>query len=938
MMRNSRNMRAVRNKRAALLLSASIIASSQLTSTAYAQDTEASAPMDEIIVTGVKQQLQEANAIERASDTIVSVITANDTGQFPDQNVAEALQRLPGITIIDNEGEGRFISVRGLDSSFVQVTVNNAQLGSSVGSSGLAPSSSRSVALDVVPADLLSQVSVGKTLLPDTSHDSLGAKVDLSPLSAFHRSESKTAKILFQGSYPEIADEIRPKISADFTYRTDLSGGEFGIAGALNYSERAVSGDEVVSNSGPGLQSRDGILTPSEIDQRTELGLRERLGGTLTLDYQVGDDHKWNFSFLYGSFNDNDIQTRQEVELRDSSDSELIDISQGAGTFSDVDIDRRVSFRPVKEETFAVHFGGSNKIADVWTLGYAIDYSENDFSLEDGFAGQFRERDQIVSATWGEDFATWTHLGRGDNDRPDDIDLNFRPTPDDFDFDNIIIIDEARTDEIFAFNADLQRDFTLNDRQAYLKIGYKQSRRDRTFLRGEDEIEPSDLFGEPGSEFLPETLAGFSSFIPRSSHDTSGGLAEGSVFPQIEEFASLLRQTADFAGLGATERRRDFIVSEDINAAYIQGKYEITDELQVIAGVRAEWTTYIADGSVTRSANFTDAADDTRDVAIQGAGDVSFVNEYTNILPGVHFRYEPNENVDVRLSYSTGQVRPAFGAASPLQSVSFAFSEPDGVCAETTVTLDGTPTSVCVGTAEFEGGNPRLEAITADQFDFNVGWYPSDDTTLTFSAFYKDIDNAFIRTTDSGLVDELTGIAYTSIDGVINAEQASLYGVELSGRHFFTELGGFLGNTFVTGNLSLIDSDVSDPNVRNGEKFRLPFQTNISANASIGYEDDNFLLRLSLNHRGDQLREINLSDDDLDNQGLGVRDILEESFTTLGVTGRYYLNERIQFFAEASNITNAVDVRTYRGDENGRIFNELSNFGRVFTFGVVADF
>jgi len=400
----------------------------------------------------------------------------------------------------------------------------------------------------------------------------------------------------------------------------------------------------------------------------------------------------------------------------------------------------------------------------------------------------------------------------------------------------------------------------------------------------------------------------------------------------------LLIRAIDFAGLEATERRRDFVVSEDIDRAYIQGKLELTDKLLVIAGVRIETTRYQADGSVTRTARFTDAADNETNVDIQGAGDVSFVNDYTNVLPGVHFRYEPNEDVVVRLSYSRGQVRPAFGSASPLQSVEFEFFEPDGTCAEVTVALDGTPTSVCVDTAEFAGGNPRLEAVTADQFDFNVGWYPSEDTTFTFAAYYKDIQNAFIRTSTSGLIDEITGIAYTNIDGVINADKARLYGVELSGQHFFTELGGFWGNIFVTGNISLTDSEVTDPNVRGGEAFRLPFQTNINANASIGYESDKVLIRLSLNHQGDQLLELNLSDSQLEDQDLAVRDIIEESVTTLGLSTRYYVNDRIRLFAKVKNITNAVDLRTFRGDENGRVFNEISSFGRTFTLGAIVNF
>ncbi|MBL4854308.1 MAG: TonB-dependent receptor [Robiginitomaculum sp.] len=926
-----------------LMVSASIIAMSVLSVAAQAQqppatDGSENVNYDEIVVVGVKRQLQEADAIEREADTIISVITANDVGQFPDQNIAEALQRLPGVTIIDNEGEGRFISVRGLDSSFVQVTVNGAQLGSSSGGSGLAPSSNRSVALDVISSDLLSKVNVGKTLLPDTDHDSLGAKVDLRPLSAFDRSEAFTGKVLIQGNYVENAETTNPKLAADFTYRADAGAGEFGIAGAINYSERAVSGDEVQSGSGGGLRSLNGFLAPQEIDQRSELGQRERLSGTVTMDYRVGDDHSWNFGFLYGRLHDNDIQTRQEIELRDSRGDEIISISQGAGRFSDVDIERRVSFRVTTEETYALHFEGSNRFADAWTLGYAIDYSKNTLVLDGSINGQFRERDAIVDATWGEDFATWTYVGRGENDGPGDNDFNFRPDNSDFDFDDISVSEESRNDEIFALNANIERDFNFNGRAASIKMGGKLTRRDRVFLRGENDIEPEDIFDEPGGEFVPETLAGFTTFTPPSSLDVSGGLGASGIVPEIEAFRALLLRAAEFADLESSDRRRDFTVTEDIDTAFVQGKYELSDKLQVIAGVRVEKTTYEAEGTVTRTAQFTDAADNSRSVQIPGAGNVVFVNEYTNVLPGVHFRYNASEDVVARLSYSKGQVRPGFGSASPLQSVAFEFIEPDGTCAETTVSLDGVPTSVCVDEAEFEGGNPRLEAITADQFDFNVGWYPSSDTTFTFAAFYKDISNAFVQTSTTGLTDELTGIPYTTIEGVINAEQASLYGIELAGRHFFTELGGFWGNTFVTGNISLIDSSVSDPNIRGGESFRLPFQTNVSANASIGYESEKVLVRLSLNHRGNQLRVLNLSDSNLENQDLGVRDVLEESITTLGLTGRYQFNDRIQLFSNVSNITNAVDVRTFRGDANGRIFEETSNFGRVFTFGLVATF
>ncbi|MEM8682507.1 MAG: TonB-dependent receptor plug domain-containing protein, partial [Pseudomonadota bacterium] len=155
--------------------------------------------LETITVIGIRQQLQQASAIERDADNIISAITADDFGDFPEDTLAEAIGRLSGVTIIEQEGEGRFIRIRGLSSDFAQVTLSNAQLGSS------SANGDRSVALDIIPADLLSRAEVGKTLFPDTDHDSLGAKLDLRPLSAFDRRADQTAKLTFQGNYRQDA-------------------------------------------------------------------------------------------------------------------------------------------------------------------------------------------------------------------------------------------------------------------------------------------------------------------------------------------------------------------------------------------------------------------------------------------------------------------------------------------------------------------------------------------------------------------------------------------------------------------------------------------------------------------------------------------------------------------------------------------------------------
>ena len=529
-----------------------------------ATDDNASVERDQIVVRGVRQQILEASQLERNAVNVQSIITADDIGQFPDQNIAESLQRLPGLIIIRDEGEGRFVSVRGLPSDFVQVTVNNAQIGSSD------PDGNRSVALDVIPSDLLSRVEVNKSLLPDQDHDSLGAKIDLRPLSAFDRQGDFTGRILAQGTYTANAGDVRPKITADLTRRFSLGGGELGLAAAVNYFEREVQLDRLQTDSGgasrvaerddfdegtgvgetiiePGFES---TLLPQELDQRIELGRRDRFGATFSADYRGDNGSQYTLSALYGRLEDDDVRVQQEVELRDAAFDEIVEIGVNSGRFSDVDIDRQVFFQPREEETIALHFEGLNPFGDGWTLSYAVDWSRNNFTIDDGLRGRFRERNLIVDAMWDQTSADFAVAGRGDIDEDDNDDgvrdffeLGALPELDDFEFSDVLVINEDREDELLSWNADVQKDFLVNGRNAFIKFGYKQRERDRSFLRGEGEID-DDALEDAG---LETTLADIDTFRPDTELAIDGGLPGGTVFPgpRLGEDAVLGRAGGD---------------------------------------------------------------------------------------------------------------------------------------------------------------------------------------------------------------------------------------------------------------------------------------------------------------------------------------------------------------------------------------------------------
>ncbi|MBY0448392.1 MAG: TonB-dependent receptor, partial [Hyphomonadaceae bacterium] len=855
------------------------------------------------------------------------------------QNVSESLQRVPGLTIIRDEGEGRFVTIRGLAPSFTQVTVSNAQLGSS-------DDGSRSVALDVIPSDLLSQITVVKTLLPDVDHDSLGAKIDLRPLSAFDRSQSFSGRVLGQGTLTALARDVRPKVAADLTHRRYVGPGELGVAAAFNYFQREIQLDRLIADSDGGIRQVNNFLSLTELDQRVELGRRNRIGGTFSLDYEIADRHDWNFSVLVGRLNDDDIRVQQEVEIGDSSGGETLQIGPRFGIFSDVDIDRQIFFQPRVETTYALHFEGKNTVADGWRLGYAVDYSRNRFTLTPGLRGRFRERDLVIAADTLTENGGFTVLGRGDLDGGGgfraglrNIDFNFRPRLSDFEFGELLIINEDRTDEIFSYNVDLERETSLFGRPARFKVGWKQRFRDRSFIRGENSLDGDDLTAQAG--LFPATLADVPGFTPRSDLNLGGGLAEGFVIPELQFTRNFLQDLATASGIQPDGTPENFEVTEDTRAGYVLGDFDVTSTFQIIAGFRVESSDYTAVGSVDREITL----DGVLLEALSTSQVESFQNNYTNFFPALHLRWNTTPDLVTRFSYSRAQVRPAFDDASPLLALSFDLDTPTGVPGEQVLNanLGGQVTPVVVGGegASLDGGNPFLKPLTADQLDFNLGWYPSDNLNITFSAFYKRLQDTFVDVSADSpeafallgvdIVDPFTGLPVTFADTTINGERGRLYGLEFSYNYFFKDLlpAPFNG-LFTTGNVTLIDSQTSSPLIRNNEPFRLPDQSNFVANASLGYENEKFLFRIAANYRGGQLRSVDAED--------RFADEFVQDFFSYDASVRYNITPNLQIFVDGVNLANERESRIFRGDGNGPLVERADRFGRTLQFGVIVNF
>ena len=198
---------------------------------------EQATDLDTITVTGYRASLEKALDIKRGEAGVVDAIVAEDIGKFPDLNLAESLQRIPGVVITRDAGEGRNISVRGLDSNFTRVRVNGMEALTTVGSTDQNGGTNRGRGFDfnVFASDLFSQLIVRKTPQADVDEGSLGATVDLRTARPFDY-DGFTLAASGQVGYGDVSENFDPRMAALIS--NSWADGKFGALLSVAYSER----------------------------------------------------------------------------------------------------------------------------------------------------------------------------------------------------------------------------------------------------------------------------------------------------------------------------------------------------------------------------------------------------------------------------------------------------------------------------------------------------------------------------------------------------------------------------------------------------------------------------------------------------------------------------------------------------------------------------
>jgi TonB-dependent receptor len=558
----------------------------------------------EIEVRGSPLLVGQAKALNRQKNAIniTNIVAADQIGRFPDKNASEAAQRIPGISLLRDQGEGRYVMVRGTEARLNSTTINGERIPSP-------EAGQRNVALDTIPADLLESIQVSKALTPDMDGDSIGGTVDLVTLRA--PEETRVSAALGSG-YSALMEETAP--TASFTLGTRFGDDKrWGVLVTGSGSDTKRGSDNIE----PGYD--DGYLV--ELELRDYTIERKRYGVTADLDYHFS--HRSNY-YLRGLWTN-----YQDIELRRAK----------GNVVEDGEIMREIKDRLQESFITSVTFGGENNIGSSLVVDYHLMYNKS----------QEETPDQVTSAFIQEDVEFVTNV-----------------TPDSIDPDNIQAIplnedvtdtwfDEIETQNKKAVEEDIVG--ALNFTKGFYKnAGYSGLWKFGAKARFKTKEQDENEFKYGADDDL--------NYVPFLSDWTSETPFFNGIYgTQIVPFQDpdLMRDLLDSGQLDEGERDlerdlSDFEASEDTLAAYAMGEFILGAKTSFLAGVRVEntQTDYLA---------YELVLDEEGDPV--SLSPVTGDKKYTEWLPQFHLVYKTGDNSQLRAAVTRSLARPNFEDIAP---------------------------------------------------------------------------------------------------------------------------------------------------------------------------------------------------------------------------------------------------------------------------------
>lgn len=937
-------------------LLASAISLSLVGAAAHAQQSPpaGSDEVETVVVSGYRESLQQALAIKRDQTGIVEAITADDIADFPDLNLAESLQRVPGVQIDRDGGEGRSINVRGLSADFVRVQVNGMEALATTGGRDGRANRNRQFDLNVFASELFRSVTVSKSQSANQDEGSLGATVGLVTAKPFDYDGFVMAAGA-QLSYNDLAKKKDPRAtflvsnrwmdgrlgalfsvaySTRNTFEEGLSTGRFRVPGDDGCVPTSVAGvvtsyvnttrcyqsvGTITDASGTvltGLAAQQAAWNAAHprIPRYGRIGYdRERLGATASFQFETEGGTRFTLDNLYAKLS----QTRSEEFLEVISFARetgaqgfrAVDLVSGrvdgnrtlvAGTFNDVDVrsEQRID---ILETEFRQH-----------TLNITHDFSDNlklvaqvGTSRADG-----RNPQQTTLSLERYDVDGYSY----DFSDPQNPSFNYAfdvMNPANWTYSSSTALGDAslirlRPNQTLNTYDNAKFDLEWKVNETYRVSGgvnYKEFGFDVKEWRRTNEGVPSTVTAYLAGAGIAQSayttfLTGFGSGM-----SLPAGTDKAWIIPSISRLNELIQFDCNCVNQAG-----------DFRLTRFDGETRSATERSLGGYLQLDWSTELA-GMAFRGnlgARYVETKLDSTGIL---SGAVTKVNnKYRDFLPALNLSLEPIENLVVRLAAAKTMARPSLSSLTPGGSI------------------DTSPPGLSLNT-----GNPFLAPIRSNNYDVSIEWYPYDEALFAVALFRKDVKSftqRLVQTvpySETGFPDSLLSAGVTPVDlfqvtSFVNTDGGPLKGFEVTVQTPFNFLPEALRGFGTQLSFSRITSKfeyVTNPTTLTTVTQPLIGQSPKSFSATLYYGKGPFEARVSASYRDEYLQVVPAqSGNDVEGKAAS---------TNIDFSASWKFSDNLEVTFEGINLTDEYDDRWINSVRKNPLNYEHT--GREFVVG-----
>ena len=826
----------------------------------------------EVVVGGAFNGQRRALSSQKNAMGIVNVVSADQVGKFPDSNIGDALKRISGINVQYDQGEARFGQVRGTSADLSSVTINGNRIPSAEGDT-------RNVQLDLIPADMVQTIEVNKVVTADMDADAIGGSINLV-------TKNTPNKRMFNATAGSGYNAVSKKaqLNLGLTYGDRFFNDKLGLMFSGSY-QNAPGGSD---NAEFEYDVDDGSVVMKEAQVRQYYVTRERQSYSLALDYEFNPDHKISFKGIYNRRND--WENRYRVVYKDLDESDPSEQSIELQTKGGADDTRNA--RLERQQTMDFTLDGEHNLGGRLLMDWAASFSR---------ASEDRPNERYFGL-------------KMDNNTGENLINTFRGIGGRAPYSTIAIpgLDNEgwELDELTNSNQSIYENewkFRLNFELPLMKGLYgntlrfggkytnKEKDRETTMYKydGED-VNDNPIFNDGGA------------WREHGSSQIRKGFMVGDNYPEGTHFVSKkYLGSINFNSMQGEpdyeEMSGNYHAKEDITSAYLRFDQKLGQKLDLMLGLRMEHTALNY-----RGLNWV--VDEDENESLESTGNRK--NSYTNWLPSVLLKYDVNDDLKLRASFTETLSRPKYSALIP--SVNYNRADEEATI-----------------------GNPNLKPTTSYNFDLSAEYYFKSVGLVSVGLFYKSINNVIVDEVWKGMDAQLpiTGTYDYEISKPINAYDADLFGVEVAYQRDFGFITpalkclGFYGNYTYTANKTK-NHHFEHRVLEDGEDIDMIGSPEHTANASLFFEKWGFNLRLSYNFASafvDEMGEV------------AQLDRYYDKVNYLDLNASYTFGKRFKttIYADVTNLLNQP-LRYYQGTKDRTA--QVEYYGARFNAGIKVSF